>query len=158
MTATRMTAWLLLYPGVGSTGWTGHWLDFDLVVQGRTLAHAQQVALESATYFLSRPRSGARPEAPRFRPAPAEDWARLERVTEAGGVVGDLESLPDGSAGEHAPVIEAVAANFSIDLTATHPAPPDAGRGAGPEVASAEIVPFRTVVVFVLQGRPGGGV
>lgn len=156
MTATRMTAWLLLYPGVGSTGWTGHWLDFDLVVQGRTLAHAQQVALESATYFLSRRASG--PEAPRFRPAPAEDWARLERVTEAGGVVGDLESLPDGSAGEHAPVIEAVAANFSIDLTATHPAPPDAGRGAGPEVASAEIVPFRAVVVFVLQGRPGAGV
>jgi hypothetical protein len=157
MTAPRMTAWLLLHPGIGSTGWTGHWLDFDLIVQGRTLAHAQQVALESAAYFLSRPRP-AGPETPRFRPAPAEDWARLDRVMDAGGVVGDLASLPDGTAGEHAPIIEAVAANYSIDMTATNPRTPDAGRGAGPEVASAEIVPFRTVVVFVLQGRSGGGV
>lgn len=151
MTAPRMTAWLLLYPGVGSAGWTGHWLDFDLVVQGLTLDHAHQVALESAAYFLARRPPGQ--GEPRYRPAPPTDWERLDRVTDGGGVVGDLASLPTEGAGDHVPVIEAVAANYSIDLSASPGAVDVREPGLADEIGRVAVTPFRPVVVFVLQGR-----
>lgn len=159
---TRMTAWLLLYPGEGSAGWTAHWLDFDLVAQGRDAAHALQTALEAARFLLRRRAATGEPR--QFRPAPASEWARLERVLESGGVVGDLSTLPPG-VGHGGLLVEAVAANYSIDLASLAPPAPthaasSTGRsagGAGPSEARATnddaqaSAPFRSVVTFVLQ-------
>jgi hypothetical protein len=144
-----MTAWLLLYPGEGSAGWTAHWLDFDLVSQGRDAAHALQTALDAAGWLLRRRAPSVDPS--RFRPAPPSEWARLERVLEGGGVVGDLSGLPTSLDARGARRIEAVAANYSIDLEAALAGP---AAKSPPEDASIATPPFRPVVTFVLMGTP----
>jgi hypothetical protein len=141
-----MTAWLLLYPGEGSAGWTAHWLDFDLISQGRDAAHALETALEAAAWLMRRRAPSVDPS--RFRPAPASEWARLERVLEGGGVVGDLSGLPSRLGEADGRMIEAVAANYSIDLEAALAGP---AASSPPEDASTTSPPFRPVVTFVLM-------
>lgn len=146
-----MTAWLLLYPGEGSAGWTAHWLDFDLISQGRDAGHALQTALDAAGWLMRRRAPSVDPS--RFRPAPPSEWARLERVLEGGGVVGDLSGVPTRlGVGGHR--VEAVAANYSIDLEAALAGPASASR---PDEGGTSAPPFRPVVTFVLMGaRPSG--
>jgi predicted RNase H-like HicB family nuclease len=78
------TCWVMLERSVDDDGWVGHCLEFDIVSQGDTAAHALDMIKEAtALCLLDDLNDGVEPESVRNR-APKEYWESLFQMMKTG--------------------------------------------------------------------------